>query len=205
MNMLGLGAPSQKVELSEAARRLSLGSWLRPARPIRANAASRRAADMTSTLNVELGGSGRLLELSELAAIPAIGVVDAGDWIRLQVYAPGATATNTEVRWDEAHQRLLVGVWCGAKPRPAGPKRFPPPDLVWFRSFDLPGCPGEHAKVRVTRGAVTIELPKSPELVSALWKPATAATRAVPTPMRRDGAYADCIPMGHDALGRHSQ
>jgi hypothetical protein len=89
-----------------------------------------------------------------------VSIAQAGELIRLQVRAPGATPSNTEVRWDEANKRLLVGVWCGGKPRLSVPMRFPLPELAWFHSFYLPTCRAQHAQAQVARGTITIELPQ---------------------------------------------
>jgi hypothetical protein len=119
-----------------------------------------RRRGMDSTVEVEAGKPERLWRFSELAALPAVSVVELGDLMRLEVRAPGATPSNTEVRWDEASTRLLVGVWCRGKPPPNIPMRFPRPELAWFRSFYLPNCRRQQAEARVTRGTITIELPQ---------------------------------------------
>ena len=158
--MLHPEAPSWKDELSEAARRLLPRARLMPAWTPRGDTTSRDKLDATNTLQVEQGEPERLRRFSELAAAPAVGVVNAGNLVRLFVHAPGATVANTEVRWDQANKELLVGVWCGSRPRVPVPVRLPLPELAWFRSFHLPECHGDGARAQVTRrGTVMIEMP----------------------------------------------
>jgi HSP20 family molecular chaperone IbpA len=179
MNVLHPGAPSWKVEPSEAAQRSWLGSWFNPARLLRRNAQPLHdGRDEETAVEVEVGEPERLRRFSELAGVPAVGIIDAGDVMRLQMRAPGASAKNTEVRWDEANKQLLVGVWCGAKPRLDAPIRFPLPELAWFHSLHLPHCRGHDARARVAHGTVTIELPKCAP-TPARWEPAVATQASV--------------------------
>jgi hypothetical protein len=182
MSMLHPGAPSWKVQPSEAAQRSWLGSWFNPARLLRRNAQPLHDdRDLATAVEVEVGEPQRLRRFSELAGVPAVGIIDAGDVMRFQIGAPGARAKNTEVRWDEANKQLLVGVWCGAKPRLEGPIRFPLPELAWFHSLHLPHCRGHDARARVAPGTVTIELPKCAP-TPACWEPALATHAPVGGP-----------------------
>src|SRR5689334_24703241 len=52
----------------------------------------------------------------EHAAIPTVSVHESALLSTLEMGAPGADAGNTEAYWDEAKQRLSVGVWCGRTP-----------------------------------------------------------------------------------------
>jgi hypothetical protein len=93
------------------------------------------------------------------AAIPTISVHQSAMLRTLEMDAPGADASNTEAYWDEAKQRLSVGVWCGPTPVFKLPMSLPLPELAWLRSFHLPGHQGHLAKVQVSRGAIRIQVP----------------------------------------------
>jgi hypothetical protein len=110
---------------------------------------------------VEQGQPERLLFFAEKAAIPCRALYDGESSKMLEIRAPGATLSNTEVRWDAARSRLLLGVWCGDRPVLKVPMPLPIPELAWFSSFHLPDCVGERARFHVARGGVIrVELPK---------------------------------------------
>jgi hypothetical protein len=108
---------------------------------------------------VEFGPGARLHWFGRDAGIPTASVLESSLFRRFEIQAPGAHAGNTEVRWDQSCQRLLVGVWRGRRPNWQQPLNFPGPELCWFRSFYLPSHDGGLAQVRIARGVITIEVP----------------------------------------------
>lgn len=115
---------------------------------------------LDKSVPVELGDARRLMVFGRRAAVPARAVMEKTGERWLEVRAPGATARSTEVRWDAAGERLLVGVWCGKPPeRLALPLTFPLPELAWFASFHLPGFAGQLARVSVERGVISMRVP----------------------------------------------
>ena len=137
------------------------------------------------------------------AAIPVASIYDTKACRRLELKAPGARASNTEVCWDESSQRLLVGVWCGSRPDWQRPLKFPGPELLWFRSFHLPNHDGRRAQARVARGVIAIEVPTQ-ALESAQPRHVLAeqvqddkhTSNVIPLPRRREIAGS-----GQDSLG----
>lgn len=126
----------------------------------------RARAVLNKTVQAECGDIARLIAFGRHAALPARSVVDVGDERRLELRAPGATARSTEVRWDEARERLLVGVWCGKPPRRLElPLKYPVPELAWFASFHLPGFAGAHARASVENGIISIRVSKTRALL----------------------------------------
>lgn len=93
------------------------------------------------------------------AAIPTVSVHESATLRTLEMGAPGADASNTEAYWDEAKQRLSVGVWCGRPPIFKLPMSLPLPELAWLRSFHLPGHQGHLAKIQVRGGTIRIQVP----------------------------------------------
>lgn len=122
----------------------------------------RARALLDRSVPVELGEPGRLMLFGRNAGIPARSVLESDAERRIEVSAPGATARSTEVRWDGANERLLVGVWCAKAPhRLELPLKFPLPELAWFASFHLPGYAGALARVSVERGCISIRVPRT--------------------------------------------
>lgn len=153
------GVSSGKAQVFEAARRLFSGG-LTPARLLRRCARDGQRKEATDMLAVELGDPERLRRFSEYAALPVVSIINSDEHLHVRVGAPGATANNTEVRWDEPTEQLLVGVWSGSNPRSSDPTRLPPSELAWFCSVHLPGCRGQGARARITAGAITVDVPK---------------------------------------------
>jgi hypothetical protein len=133
---------------------------------------------------VELGVGANMRWFARDAAIPTASIHESSRCRRLEIRAPGASASNTEVCWDESSQRLLVGVWCGRRPDWQHTLKFPGPELFWFRSFHLPNHDGSLAEVRVARGVITIQ---------------------VPTTVRDELAQIPGIPAQPDRLEQHAR
>jgi len=93
------------------------------------------------------------------AARPTLSVRDIGTLRRLEIGAPGANASNTEVIWDAAARQLSVGVWCRRPRTLKVPMSLPLPELCWHRSMHLPAYDGARARVRVRHGKITMEIP----------------------------------------------
>jgi len=143
----------------------------------------RARAVLDKWVPVELGEARRLTVFGRRAAVPARSVIDTHAERRLEVWAPGANARSTEVRWDPTAERLLVGVWCGKPPqRIQPPLAFPVPELSWFATFHLPGFAGEQARVSVERGLIRVRVPRvAPQL------PPTVVEHRLPTQGDDDG------------------
>lgn len=153
-----------------------------------------------------LGFSAHFQRLGSRAAIPTAYIHDTGKLRTIELRAPGAQASNTEVRWDGDAQRLYVGVWCGRSPIAGRPLKFPVPELIWARSFYLPQHQGQLARAQVSRGVITIQIPREQSMLPASnviqlpRRPEVASghPNALATGWRRLGAalcLALCLPL----------
>lgn len=106
---------------------------------------------------VTRGSSSALEAFAQRAARPRAAVEERNDMLVLSLDAPGARAKNTEVIWDEAARRLVVGVWLGS--RPGRRRGVAPPELAWYRSHWLPRAAGDAARVTVKNGTIEIRVP----------------------------------------------
>jgi hypothetical protein len=111
------------------------------------------------TVELQLGQPHLFRLFGKHAAIPTVSVHESASFRTLEIGVPGADASNTEAYWDEAKQRLSVGVWCGRTPLFKLPMSLPLPELAWLRSFHLPVHLGHLAKIQVGRGTIRIQVP----------------------------------------------
>jgi hypothetical protein len=107
-------------------------------------------------------GEPRLMKLfGKTAAISAVSQHDTALVRTLEIRAPGAHPSNTEVRWDDTQKQLWVGVWCGKRPESLTlPLRFPIPELAWLRTFHLPRHAGQYAQAWIkSSSSITVQVP----------------------------------------------
>lgn len=112
------------------------------------------------TLEIRHRSSGELGRYVDRAGAPRVLRRDAGDSFVIELEAPGARHENTELVWDEARRRLVVAVWAVAPPRPGEPRRFPLPELAWYRAFESSEGELSRASARIRRGNVELTVPK---------------------------------------------
>jgi hypothetical protein len=132
---------------------------------------------------LDLGFPAHFQRFGSRAAIPIAYIHDTGKLRTIEIRAPGAQASNTEVRWDGEAQRLYVGVWCGRSPIPGQALKFPVPELIWSRSFYLPQHQGQLARARISRGVLTIQIPSEPST--------PPASNVIPLPQRHQVVASD--------------
>jgi len=118
------------------------------------------AATDASAVALQVGAP-RLMKLfGKTASIPTVSQSDTAIVRTLEIGAPGAKPSNTELHWDDAQKQLWVGVWCGKRPESLTlPLRFPIPELAWLRTFRLPEHAGQHAQAWVRGNQITVQVP----------------------------------------------
>ena len=109
---------------------------------------------------MERASSDRVHRLGQLAALPAVHSWEREDSLELLLLAPGASAKNVQVVWDEHARRIAIAVWAPRAPsgktvssRSAG--------VSWYKPLELVGFDGSRTTAWVGSSRIGLSVPRA--------------------------------------------